>query len=317
MRRLAVALTALSLAASPALAQNGCPAGALTTTRDFQCNAADLFAYMAPQLGTAVAGGSHTLGLGSTVGGFPHFAVALRMNGVFGGAPALGPLTSVNATPGTNLDTKTAILAFPTVDAAVGVFKGIGLGVTRVGGVDLLASATYLPAVDAASISIAPQDGAIKIGYGVRVGLLQQSLIVPGVSFSYLKRDLPTLNLKAGANSASFDMQDMSLKTSSWRLSAQKNLLMLQIAAGYGQDTYDANARIAMTAPGLTLSPINAGVSTKRTTMYASAGLNLILARVVAEVGQVSGGDIATYNTYSTDPNAKRLYGSVGIRVGF
>ena len=317
MRRLAVALTALTLAASPALAQNGCPAGALTTARDFQCNAADLFAYMAPQLGTAVAGGSHTLGLGSTVGGFPHFAVALRMNGVFGGAPALGSLTSVNATPGTNLDTKTAILAFPTVDASVGVFKGIGLGVTRVGGVDLLASATYLPAVDAASIAIAPQDGAIKIGYGVRVGLLQQSLIVPGVSFSYLKRDLPTLNLKAGANSASFDMQDMSLKTSSWRLSAQKNLLILQVAAGYGQDTYDANARIAMTAPGLTLSPINAAVSTKRTTMYASAGLNLILARVVAEVGQVSGGDVATYNTFSTDPNAKRLYGSVGIRVGF
>jgi len=71
MRRLAVALTALTVAATPALAQNGCPAGALTQTRDLQCNAADLFAYMAPQLGTAVAGGSHTLGLGTTVGGLP------------------------------------------------------------------------------------------------------------------------------------------------------------------------------------------------------------------------------------------------------
>lgn len=317
MRRLAVALTAFTVAASPAFAQNGCPAGALTTTRDFQCNAADLFAYLAPQLGTAVAGGSHTLGLGTTVGGFPHFAVGVRLNAVLGGAPALGPLTSINTTAGTNLDTKAAMLAFPTVDASVGLFQGFGLGVTRVGGIDLLASATYLPSVDAASVSIAPQDGNIKIGYGVRVGLLQQSLIVPGVTFSYLKRDLPTLNLKAGANSARFDMQDMSLTTSSWRLSAQKNLLMIQVAAGYGQDTYDASARIAMTAPSLTIPNIDANVSTKRTTMYASAGLNLILARVVAEVGQVSGGDVTTYNTFSTGPNAKRLYGSVGVRVGF
>ena len=61
-------------------------------------------------------------------------------------------------------------------------------------------------------------------------------------------------------------------------------MLMIQIAAGYGQDTYDANARIAMTAPSLTIPSIDANVSTKRTTMYASAGLNLILARVVAEV---------------------------------
>ena len=172
MRRLAVALTALTFAATPALAQNGCPAGALTQTRDLQCNAADLFAYMAPQLGTAVAGGSHTLGLGTTVGGLPHFAVAVRLNAVLGAAPQLGPLTSPNTSPGTNLDTKSAMVAFPTVDASVGLFKGIGLGVTRVGGVDLLASATYVPEVDAGAVAIAPTDGALKIGYGVRVGLL-------------------------------------------------------------------------------------------------------------------------------------------------
>jgi L-aminopeptidase/D-esterase-like protein len=41
------------------------------------------------------------------------------------------------------------------------------------------------------------------------------------------------------------------------------------------------------------------------------------IARIVAEVGQVSGGDVATYNTFSTGPNAKRLYGSIGIRAGF
>lgn len=317
MRRLAVALAALTVAATPALAQNGCPAGALTQTRDLQCNAADLFAYMAPQLGTAVAGGSHTLGLGTTVGGLPHFAVAVRLSAVLGSAPELGPLTSANASPGTNLGTKDAMVAFPTVDASVGLFQGIGLGVSRVGGVDLLASATYVPEVDAGAVSIAPADGALKIGYGVRVGLLQQSLIVPGVTFSYLKRDLPTVSLQAGASGVNFNMQDFALTTSSWRLSAQKNLLMLQVAAGYGQDSYDASANIGVTATGLTIPNVNASVATKRTTMYGSLGLNLLIARIVAEVGQVSGGDITTYNTFSTDPNAKRLYGSVGLRVGF
>ena len=41
------------------------------------------------------------------------------------------------------------------------------------------------------------------------------------------------------------------------------------------------------------------------------------IAKVVAEVGQVSGGDVSVYNSFSQAADKSRLYGSVGIRISF
>jgi hypothetical protein len=54
-----------------------------------------------------------------------------------------------------------------------------------------------------------------------------------------------------------------------------------------------------------------------RTTMYGSLGINLFLVKIVGEVGQVSGGSAPTYHTYDTAADAKRLYGTVGVRISF
>jgi hypothetical protein len=46
--------------------------------------------------------------------------------------------------------------------------------------------------------------------------------------------------------------------------------------------------------------------------------MNLPLFKIVAEAGQVSGGSISTYNSFSGHAaDASRLYGSVGVRLGF
>jgi hypothetical protein len=43
-----------------------------------------------------------------------------------------------------------------------------------------------------------------------------------------------------------------------------------------------------------------------------------MLAKLVAEIGSTSGGTLPTYNTYSgTAADASRLFGSVGLRIGF
>ena len=55
----------------------------------------------------------------------------------------------------------------------------------------------------------------------------------------------------------------------------------------------------------------------KRTTIYGSLGMNLLVAKLVAEVGQVSGGDAPTYNNFTDAANKSRLYGSVGLRISF
>ena len=87
----ALVLLAAPLAA-PLAAQNPNCAAASTSTQDACEKATDLFSYMMPQLGTSLVGGSHTLGLGTTLGGLGHFAIAARVNAVMGAVPDLATL---------------------------------------------------------------------------------------------------------------------------------------------------------------------------------------------------------------------------------
>lgn len=314
MRRLVIAAAVLAASAAPLRAQS-CAAG---VTQDACQKASDLWAYMMPQLGTSLVGGSHTLGMGTTLGGFPHFAIALRANAVRGDLPDLGNLTvALTGRQSSNLETQEQFVGLPGVDFAVGIFKGFPLGVTRVGGVDLIGSVTYIPEIEGDGSSITPTDGSTKFGLGARVGLLEQSLVVPGVSFSYLVRDLPTVDLAADAANAQFSINDFSVKTTSWRIAAQKNFLIFQLGAGFGQDTYDTAADITGTVNGTNSFSTAASQELKRTTMYGNLGFNLFLAKLVAEVGQVSGGDVNTFNTFSEAADKSRLYGSVGLRISF
>ena len=314
MRRLVLAAAVLASAAAPARAQ-GCTAG---VTQDACQKATDLWAYMMPQLGTSLVGGSHTLGMGTTLGGFGHFAIALRANAVRGDLPDISTLTvSAAGRQNSNVDTQEQFVGLPGVDFAVGVFKGFPLGVTRVGGIDFIGSVTYIPEIEGDGTSITPTDGSTKFGFGARVGLLEQSLIVPGVSFSYLVRDLPTVDLTADASNATFAINDFSLKTKSWRIAAQKNFLLFQLGAGFGQDTYESDASITGTYNGVTPFTAAATQDLTRTTMYGNLGFNLFLAKLVAEVGQVSGGDVTTFNTFANEADKSRLYGTVGLRISF
>ncbi len=314
-RSLVAAATAFTLAVSaPAVgAQATCSNSALAG--DACAVASDMFRYMAPQLGTAIAGGSHTLGIGTNLGGFPHFAIALRGNVVQGNAPSIDNVNT-GAAVSRNFGVEDAMVPMATVDFALGLTKGFNLGVTRIGGIDLIGGITYVPEIEEDGASLIPQNST-AIGLGARVGILQQSALLPGVAVSYMQRNLPTIDFAASADDGStFDINDFSVKTSSWRISAQKNLLLFQLAAGFGGDTYDFS-----TAGSVTVDGNNAAFTDKasmsRTTMYGSLGLNLFLAKVVAEVGQVSGGSIETFNTFDTPADEKRLYANVGVRISF
>jgi hypothetical protein len=231
--RLLVSFAALALAATSASAQvdtQRCPPGTVSglgipdqarASQDACQKSIDLFKYMAPQLGTSITGGNATLGQGSSLGGLGHFSIGIRVNGVQGSLPQIQNVTpSVTGAQSTEFDTKTQIIPMPTADLAIGIFKGIPLALTNVGGVDLLVSAAYLPEFDGDGVSVKVPDGSLKIGYGARVGILQESLLVPGISVSYLRRDLPTVNIAATSNNDSLLVDNLSLKTNAWRVVA-------------------------------------------------------------------------------------------------
>lgn len=316
MRRLLVASTAaLVLATSPAtLRAQTCSDP--STIGDACAVASDFFRYMGGQLGTAIAGGSHTLGIGTNLGGFPHFAIALRGNVVQGSAPALNDV-NVGPAQQRSFEVEDAPVPMATVDFALGLTKGFNLGVTRIGGIDLIGGVTYMPEIDDGDFVLAPQSN-IAVGLGARVGLLQQSALLPGVAFSYMKRDLPTVDLSVSADDgSSFAINDLSVKTTSWRLSAQKNLLLFQFGAGYGRDSYDMSTAANVSVSGGGSGSMTDALKVDRTTMYGSLGINLWLIKVVGEVGQVSGGSIPTFNDFATPADDKRLYGTAGIRISF
>jgi len=321
MRRLlaASAISASLALSAPAVQAQDCVEASAT---GMACvTARDLFLYIAPQLGTSLTGASHTLGIGTNLGGFPHFAIALRANAVMGSIPTL---TDISAGPAAqqSIETQEQIVGLPTVDFALGLTKGFSLGVTRIGGIDLIGGATYIPELEFGDNgSITPQGGSLAIGLGARIGLLQQSALIPGVAFSYLSRNLPTIDFATSSDAGdAININDFAVNTTSWRLSAQKNLLLFQLGAGIGGDTYDfsttANGVVDPSGVNQSWSFV-ADQKMTRTTMYGSLGINLLLAKVVAEVGQVSGGNAPTYHEYSEPADKSRLYASVGVRISF
>jgi hypothetical protein len=336
--RALISFAALVVAASSLPAQvdtQRCPPGNVgqaipdqtRASQDACQKAIDLFQYMAPQLGTSIAGGNPTLGQGGNLGGIGHFSAGLRVNVLQGSLPQVQNVTpAVTGATSTQFQTKSQFLPMPTADLAIGVFKGIPLPLTNVGGIDLLVSASYVPEFNNSGVSVKVPNGSLKLGYGARVGILQESLLVPGIAVSYLVRDLPTLNIAGNSGGDSLYVNNLSLKTKAWRVTASKSLILFGLAAGIGQDKYDAStdigahvaARTVPPSPAANSAPVALSQNLTRTNIFGDLSMNLFLFRLNAEIGQVSGGTINTYNTFSGKQAAdSRIYGSVGARIGF
>jgi hypothetical protein len=315
-------------AAGPARAQSSlspaCPSGAqgsaAQVTQDGCQQAVDVFNYMAPQLGAAIAGGNATLGQGGTLGGFPHFSIGLRANAVAGTLPQVDQFSqSVTGAQQQTLPTKdNQPLPMPVVDAAIGIWSGIPLGVTNVAGIDLLVNAAYIPDVTQNSLTVKTPNGSLKLGYGVRVGIIQESVALPGVAVTYLKRDLPVVTLQGTSGNNTFDVSNANISTTAYRLVASKHFVIFGLAAGIGQDKYSQSADVQATVFGQTSQQVSLSQDVTRTNMFGDLSINLPVFKLIGEIGQVSGGSVATYNTFAgKDANASRLYGSVGLRLAW
>ena len=341
-KQLIVAGLALAAFTTVARAQtSNCPGGGqpLTSASNAAQNAAhdacvqavDLFQFMAPQLGLALAGGNATLGQGGTMGGLGHFSLGVRGNVFSGDLPQVGnsqwPAPRTSPTQGSQqLPSKKQVLGLPVVDAALGIFQGLPLGLTNVGGVDVLVSATYVPTLgdSTSDVAIKPQT-SIKWGYGARIGILQESMVVPGVAVTYIKRDVPTTDLTGKSSGATIHVQNTDIKTSAWRVVASKSFVVFGIVVGAGQDKYDQSADVSGTATATfagqsqtTSIATHMSQTLTRNNVFADLSLNLPLFKIVAEGGQVTGGTVPTFNSFSSGKaDDSRTYGSVGLRFAW
>ena len=319
---MAAGLSLMALRSSNAQC-TGTPTSASEATEDARQQAHDVFQYMAPQLGLAIVGGSPTLGSPSILGGLGHFTIGVRGNALEGTLPQVDQFqTDCDGAKSRTLPTTEQYLGLPGIDAAIGVFKGLPLGFTKVGGVDVLLSAAYIPEVDGDGIDVTVPQGSLKIGYGARVGLLQGTALIPDISVSVLRRDLPTVNIVGASGNNSLAVNNLSVKTTAWRVVASKSLLLFGISAGMGQDSYDQSANVTATVEAPTYGQVSSSIdptqTLTRTNMFAGISLGLPLLKLSGEVGKVSGGTITTVNSFDGKAAAdSRMYASVGLRLGF
>lgn len=284
--------------------------------------AIDLFRYIAPQLGTVLAGGNPTQGVTGTLGGAGHFSVGIRGNALRASLPEIDKETP--DAYGAQMDTytlDTEPVGFVTADLALGIFKGMPL--SGLGAVDLLVSASYVPEYTSPAIDVTAPSGSLKLGFGAKVGVLKETGLLPGISVSYLNRELPRVDIIGKSGDDRLSLNDMRVKSTSWRAVAGKSFLFLGAGAGFGQDTYRSDASVTVTvaprngAPGGTSGPIGVGQKVTRNNLFGTVWLTSQVVRIVGELGRVGGGDIVTYNQFSgVQPSDSRVYASVGLSFG-
>ncbi|MEP6692947.1 MAG: hypothetical protein ABJD07_17450, partial [Gemmatimonadaceae bacterium] len=282
-----------------------CDAGTLSL-RDACYKAVDLFNYLAPQLNTSIAGGNATLGQGGTLGGFPHWSGELRASGMSGSLPQISGLQlSTAGQVATDIPVRSQAIGIPTVDAAIGLYRGVALPAMDVLGVDLLLSAAYVPTLNGASMGVHPTGAAFRLGYGARIGLMQESAALPGVSLTYMVRDLPTADVvgttidRSSGETDTVGVRGLSLTTKAWRLVASKSFTFFGLVAGVGQDRYQSSGNLSVyvkdangCSSGCSGTPFGFSQTLTRMNYFADVAFNLKVAKLVGEIGRVSGGSV-------------------------
>lgn len=289
--------------------------------------AQDLFAFVMPQVGVALSGGNPVLGEGGTMGGWGKRALSLRLTAVDGFLPKNVVPLSAGTPVVSNFGAARSPVPVPSVDAAIGLFSGIPAGLTNIGGVDVLLGATYLPTVNEQEFRIAPQTSSFALSYGVRVGALQESSLVPGVSVSYMRRKLPTVSLGYVSANDSITVGNLATTSNSFRVVASKRVAIFGIAIGAGRDDIESTARVQAAVNETVLGvPRRLDVvipdlrnSVSRNTVFANVSFALLMARLVAEAGWSSAGEAdPLVNTFdSRVANDGYRYGSLGLTVRF
>lgn len=286
-------------------AQNVCT-GAVDATRAFH-----------PLIGVLVSGGNPLLGSASTLGGLGHASVTLRANAVQVVLPDLAYNGSSSTVPAGDKLWAPA----PLVEGGLGVYGGVGNGLLAV---DLLGSAQLLPTDQINNLVVdsgARQIGgiALGLGYGARIGLVKDRGPLPALSVSVMRRDIPRITYGDVPGGDRFSY-GVDLHATNLRLIASKQLLFLDMAAGFGWDKYTGDAVIQFRDPitNAQQPDVPVKLNSSRVLGFLNAGMSLSVVRLTAEVGYQGGKDQKLSTDFQGfDTTKGKLFAGLGLRVGF
>jgi hypothetical protein len=357
MKRIALATLFSALLVSPASAQDEGLAGICSLpevpagARDYCAITAQAVTSAQPQLGILLAGGNPTLGTagagGLRLGILPRVNATAKVNLVLVRLP---DILLEEASGGVRELSRTTGLTAPALSgtASVGVFPGFDVAplLGGIGAVDLLGSVTWLPLRLAGIAGLDGSSANASLGGGVRVGLLRESFLLPGVSASVMYRSLGQLTYgevcrapvqpqtrQAGSATLEYgncpggsDPAELAFDLSNWssRLAASKRILGFGLTGGVGHDQFRSDVRFGFREPAEN-SDFYARVRdsdfrSSRWSTFVNGSYTVLVATLAAEGGWMQGsspvtGFAATANTF--DPARGTLFGSLGLRLAF
>lgn len=281
------------------------------------CNAAiDGAEIFHPVAGLLVSGGNPVLGSVRMLGGLGHFSLTLRANATKLRTPDL----NYDGTGTTVAQDEDIVAPAPLVEVGLGIFKGLN-GLLAI---DLLGSAQLLPTDQIDNLTVdddARKIGSIALGlgYGARVGIFPGRAIIPSVSVSVMRRDIPRITVGDLSNGDNYSY-GVDLQATNLRAVAGYNIGFFGIGAGVGYDKYTGNAQIAFQdqrLPGETLE-VEKDLDNSRTVAFLTGGFNFPIIKIGFEAGYQLGKDEAYKTTFEgNDPSDNRLFGGAGIRIAF
>lgn len=282
----------------------------------------DTYRYLMPQLGLGLVGGNPVLGSSNVLGRLGRFSVGVRGTALNASVPTFDLLDSRSTgRVADDIPVEEILVPVPAVDAAIGLWGGIPLGVTRIGALDALVSVMHLPSVDdvgdgAGSIEV---KSSTRFGFGARVGLLEENVVTPEVSFAFLQRGVPKVTVSSELrDGVVLAVEDLDITVSSWRVMVTKNLLAFGLNAGFGGDKYSSDATIAGRASGTGVGVgerTDVSESLSRTNWFVGVTLNLGPVKLGGEFGRGSKATVTTFNRFDPPAGFAQTYASAGLRL--
>jgi hypothetical protein len=300
----------------------GC--GDLAPFADACTKARDLGYITGVQLADASSSGNAIIGQGGALHRQGKVVFALRAGGVARTSPrfaGVGIRTDSLATS-TRFATDRGTTATISADIAAGAVSGVRVGDTRMGGVDLLLGVTAIPNRDLGSIHV--RGKPLDIALGLRLGILEETKSLPGLSLSAQLRTPPRYSVTMppligdDGRHVSISLTQVDITTFGWRLAAAKTWGRFGLTGGVGRDSFRSSVSFTATVSDNVASPDNVIFNVPKRTAFVGASLALGRATTLAaEAGSLYGGHMpGMLNVFGDGKvNAPRTYMTLGIRV--
>ena len=198
------------------------------------------------------------------------------------------------------------------------MFGGFDLGVIKIGALDAILNLNVVPALSAGGYKVTGSQ-KFYLGWGARLGAIQEGKLMPAVGVGYLKRDLPSTNIIASdVLNNTIAVTDMKLNSEAWSVTVGKHLGIFGLVLGGGQTKFNSTGQLAWSVNGINPATIPTISSTSTQTEYYAdvdfalgSSVNLAL-----EYGQVSNSDLKTYNSFDPSSGSTKSFFAVLLSFG-